>query len=183
MDEATADRLAGLLEAVLVSAGRPLPEDRLLEILAPEGVTAQTLPLVLERLSAHYAERMIELAHTASGWQVRTRPAAAPVLARIEPTRVQKYSRAVLETLALIAWRQPVTRGDIEAVRGVSVNPQIVRTLVERGWVEVVGRRERPGRPELLGTTRQFLDDFGLKSLSELPDFETFSGQGSSLDV
>ncbi|MGC9456977.1 MAG: SMC-Scp complex subunit ScpB [Halothiobacillaceae bacterium] len=183
MGDPALERVADLLEAVLVSAGGPVPESRLLDALGPEGVDAKVLQAALDRLDARYADRMIELARTAGGWQVRTRPAAAAVLARLEPTRPQKYSRAVLETLALIAWRQPVTRGDIEAVRGVSVNPAIVRTLVERGWVEVVGRRERPGRPELLGTTRQFLDDFGLRSLSDLPDFETFSGQGDALDV
>jgi len=177
------DQLARLVEAVLMCAEQPMPTARLLQLFEAEGVSQMALDAAIEQLKAHYADRHIELVETASGWQLRTRPAVAPILARLEPARNQKFSRAMLETLALIAWRQPVTRGDIEAIRGVSVNPNIIRALMERGWIQVVGQRETPGRPELLGTTRQFLDDFGLKSLADLPDFESFSSQGEAIDV
>jgi segregation and condensation protein B len=121
---------------------------------------------VLER---EYAERALELKETASGVRIQIRREFATEVSRLWPERPQRYSRALLETLALIAYRQPLTRAEIEAVRGVAVNPNIIRTLQERNWVRVVGHRELPGRPELLGTTREFLDYFGLRSVDELP--------------
>jgi segregation and condensation protein B len=123
----------------------------------------------LAQLAEEYAERGIELREVASGFRIQIRRNVAEMVARLLQERPRRYSRAMLETLALIAYRQPITRGEIEEVRGVTVNPDIVRTLFERNWIRVVGHREVPGRPELLGTTREFLDYFGLKSLGDLP--------------
>jgi segregation and condensation protein B len=123
----------------------------------------------LDELVALYEGRAIELKETASGWRVQVRQNYAREISRLWPERPQKYSRALLETLALIAYRQPITRAEIELVRGVAVNPNIVKTLMEREWVRVVGHRDVPGRPELLGTTKSFLDYFGLRSIDELP--------------
>src|SRR6185437_12238412 len=127
---------------------------------------------------AEYAERGIELKETASGVRVQVRRELAGEVSRLWPERPARYSRALLETLALIAYRQPITRGEIEGVRGVAVNPNIVKTLLERNWVRVVGHRDVPGRPELLGTTREFLDYFGLKSLDELPPLSELKAVG-----
>ncbi len=156
-----------LLEAVLLAAGEPLSRARLAEILG-EAMDAAELDEALRGLAQSYAERGFELVEVAGGLRLQARERFAPWLARIHPERPARYSRAVLETLALIAWRQPITRAEIEAVRGVSLNPAIIRSLQERGWVMVVGRKEAPGRPELLATTRQFLDDFQLASMEEL---------------
>ena len=119
-----------------------------------------------------WADRPLELVQTASGWRFRTRAEFLPYLERLNPERPPKYSRAVLETLAIIAYRQPVTRGDIEDIRGVTVASQIIKVLEERGWVDVVGHRDTPGRPALLATTKKFLDDLGLRSVTELPPLE-----------
>jgi len=159
--------LQQILEAVLLAAGEPLSRARLEEIMGDD-VDAATLDEALRGLAASYAERGFELVEVASGLRLQARERFAPWIARLSPERPARYSRAVLETLALIAWKQPVTRAEIEAVRGVSVNPNIIRTLQERGWVTVVGKKETPGRPDLLGTTRQFLDDFNLSSMDEL---------------
>ncbi|MFZ5465725.1 MAG: SMC-Scp complex subunit ScpB [Pseudomonadota bacterium] len=174
--------LQQILEAVLLAAGEPLSRARLEEIMG-EDVDAATLDEALRGLAASYAERGFELVEVASGLRLQARERFAPWIARLTPERPARYSRAVLETLALIAWKQPVTRAEIEAVRGVSVNPNIIRTLQERGWVTVVGKKESPGRPDLLGTTRQFLDDFNLSSMDELarrvfPEPEA-TGQGT----
>ena len=128
--------------------------------------------MLLEELRADWAERPLELLQVASGWRFRTRAEFLPYLERLNPEKPSKYSRAVLETLAIIAYRQPVTRGDIEEIRGVTVATQVIRTLEERGWVDVVGHRDTPGRPALLATTRKFLDDLGLRSVSELPPLD-----------
>jgi segregation and condensation protein B len=122
----------------------------------------------------------VELIQLASGWRFRTRVEYLPYLDRLSPEKPPKYSRAVLETLAIIAYRQPVTRGDIEEIRGVAVNANIVKTLEERGWIDVVGHRDTPGRPALFATTKQFLDDLGLRSVSELPSLEQI---GQSLEL
>lgn len=159
--------LQQILEAVLLAAGEPLSRARLEEIMG-EDVDAATLDEALRGLAASYAERGFELVEVASGLRLQARERFAPWIARLSPERPARYSRAVLETLALIAWKQPVTRAEIEAVRGVSINPNIIRTLQERGWITVVGKKEAPGRPDLLGTTRQFLDDFNLSSMDEL---------------
>jgi segregation and condensation protein B len=159
-----------VIEAGLLAAGRSLTLDELAQLF---GETERPLPsavrAALDALDVDYSARAIELRETASGVRIQVRRDFATEVSRLWPERPQKYSRALLETLALIAYRQPITRGEIEGVRGVAVNPNIVRTLLERNWVRVVGHRELPGHPELLGTTREFLDYFGLRSLDELP--------------
>jgi segregation and condensation protein B len=162
--------LKNVIEAALLAAGRPLEIAELAAVfdepLRPE---KERIRVALEALAADYAERGIELKETASGFRVQVRRELAEEISRLWPERPQRYSRALLETLALIAYRQPITRGEIEAVRGVAVNPNIIKTLLERNWVRVLGQRDVPGHPELLGTTREFLDYFGLKRLDELP--------------
>ncbi len=159
-----------VVEAGLLAAGRSLTLDELAQLF---GETDRPPPSVvraaLDALEADYAQRGIELRETASGVRIQVRRDLATEVSRLWPERPQKYSRALLETLALIAYRQPITRAEIEGVRGVAVNPNIVRTLLERNWVRVVGHRELPGHPELIGTTREFLDYFGLRSLDDLP--------------
>jgi segregation and condensation protein B len=162
--------LKNVIEAALLAAGRPLEVTALAELFEEPGrPTREEIRAALEALGSDYAARGIELKETATGFRIQVRPALATLISKLWPERPRRYSRALLETLALIAYRQPVTRGEIEAVRGVAVNPDIVKTLLERNWVRVVGVRDVPGRPELLGTTREFLDYFGLKSLDELP--------------
>ncbi len=164
------NQLKNLIEAALLAYGQPLNMDQLRglfdEVDRPE---ATTMREALEALSRECAGRPVELVEVASGWRLQVRGEYAPALSRLWQERPGRYSRALLETIALIAYRQPITRGEIENVRGIQVNPNIVRTLTERGWIRVVGHREVPGHPELLGTTREFLDYFGLKSLDELP--------------
>jgi segregation and condensation protein B len=159
--------LPSLIEALLLAAGEPVSRARLLDILGEDVEEAQ-FNQALQTLAASYAERGIELVEVASGLRLQASARFAPWLLKLQPQRPPRYSRAVLETLALIAWKQPITRAEIEAIRGVSINPAILKTLYERGWIVVVGKRETPGRPELLGTTRQFLDDFNLRSVDEL---------------
>src|SRR6202034_3952550 len=132
----------------------------------------------IESLAADYAARPIEIKETGAGWRIQVRRAYGPAVARLWPERPPRYSRALLETLALIAYRQPITRAEIESVRGVAVNPNITKTLLERQWIRVVGHRDLPGRPELLGTTREFLEYFGLKSLDELPPLSELRSLG-----
>ncbi|HEY2809617.1 MAG TPA: SMC-Scp complex subunit ScpB [Steroidobacteraceae bacterium] len=159
-----------VLEAALLAAGNPLPASELLRLFdgAVRPSTAQ-LRAALDALAAEYEGRGIELKETASGFRIQVRRELAAEISRLWPERAARYSRALLETLALIAYRQPITRAEIEAVRGVAVNPNIIRTVIERNWVRVVGHRDVPGHPELLGTTREFLDYFGLKYLDDLP--------------
>jgi segregation and condensation protein B len=168
-----------VIEAALLAAGQPLPVAELARLFE-EGnrPTPQQLQAALEVLAAEYADRGIELKHTASGFSIQVRRELAAEISRLWPERTVRYSRALLETLALIAYRQPITRAEIEAVRGVAVNPNIVRTMIERNWVRVVGHRDVPGHPELLGTTREFLDYFGLKSLDELPPLSELKAIG-----
>jgi len=159
-----------VIEAALLAAGRPLAADELTALFEErEAPTGEQLTAVFETLREDYRERGIELVEVASGFRIQIRPQLAQPVSRLWQERPAKYSRALLETLALIAYRQPITRGEIEQIRGVTVNPNIIKTLLERGWVRVVGHRDVPGRPELLGTTREFLDYFGLKRLEELP--------------
>jgi segregation and condensation protein B len=165
------DALKNVLEAVLLTAQQPLSVSELRKVFVEE-IGADVLRVLLDQLRAEWAERPLELIQLASGWRFRTRAEFLPYLERLNPEKPPKYSRAVLETLAIIAYRQPVTRGDIEDIRGVSVATQIIRVLEERGWVDVVGHRDTPGRPALLATTRKFLDDLGLRSVSELPPLE-----------
>ncbi len=165
---ATADEVKRVLEAVLLSAREPLSLPELRQVF-DDGVSADVLRALLEELRSDWQGRPLELLPVASGWRFRTRAEFMPYLERLHPEKPPRYSRAVLETLAIIAYRQPVTRGDIEDIRGVTVATQVVRALEERGWVDVVGHRDTPGRPALLATTNKFLDDLGLRSLAELP--------------
>lgn len=163
--------LKRVLEAVLLTAQQPLSLSDLRKVFVPE-VGTDTLRVLLDELRLEWAERPLELIQLASGWRFRTRAEFLPYLERLNPEKPPKYSRAVLETLAIIAYRQPVTRGDIEDIRGVTVATQIIKVLEERGWVDVVGHRDTPGRPALLATTKKFLDDLGLRSVTELPPLE-----------
>ncbi len=160
-----------VLEAALLAAREPMPPSDMKKMFDEE-LSTDTLRRLLDQLREEWAERPVELIQLASGWRFRTRAEYLPYLERLNPERPPKYSRAVLETLAIIAYRQPVTRGDIEEIRGVAVNTNVVKTLEERGWIDVVGHRETPGRPALFATTKQFLDDLGLRSVSELPPLE-----------
>ena len=157
-----------VLEAALICSGQPMPLRELGALFADE-IGPDTLRNLLEELGRECAGRGVELVSLASGWRFQSRPEMASYLARLNPERPPRYSRAVMETLAIIAYRQPVTRGDIEDIRGVAVATSIVKQLEDRGWIESIGYRETPGRPALLATTRHFLDDLGLASLDQLP--------------
>ncbi len=171
------DALDEILEAALLAAGEPLSLDRLEGLFDDHELPPRrALREALGRLETRHERGAMELLETASGYQLRIRPRLSSWVSRLWDERPQRYSRALLETLALIAYRQPVTRGDIEEVRGVTVSSQIMRTLVERGWVRVVGHRDVPGRPAVYATTRGFLDDFGLKTLDELPPMHELKG-------
>ncbi|MFN5011800.1 MAG: SMC-Scp complex subunit ScpB [Gammaproteobacteria bacterium] len=164
------DHIRNVVEAALLAAGRPLGLAELAQLFDEDARPAPaTLREALGRIADDHASRALELREVASGWRLQVRAEFAPEVSRLWPERPQRYSRALLETLALIAYRQPITRAEIEAVRGVAVNPTIVQTLMERSWVRVVGHRDVPGHPELLGTTKDFLDHFGLADLDELP--------------
>ncbi|HET7203291.1 MAG TPA: SMC-Scp complex subunit ScpB [Steroidobacteraceae bacterium] len=166
----TENPLASVVEAVLLAAGRPVSVDQLLELFDElQRPPVEELRSALQELQQSYEGRGVELKEVASGWRVQVRAQHADVVSRLWQERPSRYSRALLETLALIAYRQPITRGEIEDIRGVTVSTTIMRTLHERNWIRVVGHREVPGRPELLGTTREFLDYFGLKSLDDMP--------------
>lgn len=169
-------QLKRVLEAVLLSAQQPVSMLELRKVFA-DAIGTDVLRKLLDEIRLEWteAERPLELVQLASGWRFRTRAEYLPYLERLSPEKPPKYSRAVLETLAIIAYRQPVTRGDIEDIRGVTVASQIIKVLEERGWVDVVGHRETPGRPALLATTKKFLDDLGLRSVTELPPLEVMS--------
>ena len=164
------EQLKNILEAAMLAAGRPLSLDAMQalfnEIECPD---KKEMRAALQELTADYEGRGIEVAEVSSGWRIQVREACSPWVSRLWDERPARYSRALMETLALIAYRQPITRGEIEDIRGVSVSTNIVKTLMEREWVHVVGQRDVPGKPSLYGTTREFLDYFGLKSLDELP--------------
>jgi segregation and condensation protein B len=171
--------LRNVIEAALLAAGRPVQAAELIQLFDENArPTIEQIRAAIDGLAAEYAERGIELKETAGGVRIQVRRELAGEVSRLWPERPARYSRALLETLALIAYRQPITRGEIEAVRGVAVNPNIVKTLLERNWVRVVGHRDVPGRPELLGTTRDFLDYFGLRSLDELPPLSELKAVG-----
>ena len=168
-----------VIEAALLAAGGPLGVAELTRLFDDNvRPSAQAVRAALAALEAEYAGRGIELKETASGFRIQVRRELAAEISRLWPERAPRYSRALLETLALIAYRQPITRAEIEAVRGVAVNPNIIRTMIERNWVRVVGHRDVAGRPELLGTTREFLDYFGLKNLDELPPLAELKAMG-----
>jgi segregation and condensation protein B len=162
--------IRNVIEASLLAASKPMSIVEIGELFDEDGRPDKALiQSSLEALANEYEDRGIELRETASGWRIQIRQSYAREVSRLWPERPQKYSRALLETLALIAYRQPITRAEIESVRGVAVNPNIVKTLMEREWIRVVGHRDVPGHPELLGTTRSFLDYFGLRTIDELP--------------
>jgi segregation and condensation protein B len=159
-----------VIEAALLAAGRPLAADELVGLFDErDGSAADEVRSAIAVLQSDYETRGIELVEVASGYRIQIRSTVAPPVSRLWQERPTKYSRALLETLALVAYRQPITRGEIEQIRGVTVNPNIIKTLLERSWIRVIGHRDVPGRPELLGTTRDFLDYFGLQRLDDLP--------------
>ena len=160
-----------ILEAALLASQEPLGVTELKRLFDDE-VSAETLRHLLTELREEWNGRGVELVSLASGWRFQTRAEFRPYVERLFPEKPPRYSRAVMETLAIIAYRQPVTRGDIEDIRGVTVSGQIIQTLENRGWIDAVGQRETPGRPALYATTRKFLDDLGLRTLEELPPLE-----------
>lgn len=168
-----------VLEAALLTAERPLPLVELRRLFADE-LNADTLRVLLDELRNEWGGRGVQLLALASGWRFQSAPAMRVYLDRLNPEKPPKYSRAVMETLAIIAYRQPATRGDIEEIRGVSVSPQVIKALEERGWIESIGQREAPGRPALFATTKAFLDDLGLRSLDELPPLENGAAAASA---
>ena len=161
-----------VLEAALLTSEQPLSVAELRRLFNDE-LNADTVRVLLDELRTDWNGRGVELAAIATGWRFQSAPLMRPYLERLNPERPPKYSRAVLETLAIIAYRQPVTRGDIEEIRGVTVSTNVIKTLEDRGWVEVIGHREAPGRPALFATTKEFLDDLGLRSIEELPALES----------
>ena len=167
-----------ILEAALLTAGQPLSLDDLLKLFAGR-MERTTLRMLLDELKQDWAQenkaKTLELVQVATGYRFQAKPQFSEFIARLSPEKQPKYSRVVMETLAIIAYRQPLTRGDIEQIRGVAVNPNVMRQLQERDWIDVVGQREVPGRPSLYATTKHFLDDLNLRSLSELPPFEDFA--------
>jgi segregation and condensation protein B len=160
-----------ILEAALLASQEPVQVQELKRLFDQE-LNVDTLRKLLDELRQEWNGRSVELVNLASGWRFQTRAEFAPYVERLVPEKAPRYSRAVMETLAIIAYRQPVTRGDIEDIRGVTVSSQIIQALENRGWIDPVGHRETPGRPALYATTRQFLDDLGLRSLQELPPLE-----------
>lgn len=188
------DEAKRVLETALLCAREPMTIHGMKRLFAEvdaggrqvgTGVGADTIKILLEELRQDWDGRGIEIVSLASGWRFQSRPEMKPYLDRLSPEKPPRYSRATLETLAIIAYRQPVTRGDIEEIRGVAVNSQTIKMLEDRGWIDVVGHREVVGRPALLGTTRQFLDDLGLASLSQLPPLQPLaeSPDGRSLEA
>ena len=164
-----------ILEAALLTAQEPLSLAELKK-LGDVPLEKQLIEEQLEQIAQDYAGKGVELVQVASGWRFRARPEMQPYLDRLNPQKPPRYSRAVMETLAIIAYRQPVTRGDIEEIRGVTVSSQILKTLEARGWIDVVGTRDVPGKPSLFATPRQLLDDLNLQSLQDLPPLEEISG-------
>ena len=170
-----------VLETALICAQQPL-QLRELGVLFNGVLTADSLRLALEDLQNEWANRGVELVHVATGWRFQSRPQMREYLDRLHPEKPPRYTRATLETLAIIAYRQPVTRGDMEDIRGVTINSLILKQLEDRGWVDVIGHRETVGRPALYATTKQFLDDLGLESLDQLPATDDRAGQSAMLE-
>jgi segregation and condensation protein B len=176
MNTAEAKRV---LETALICAAAPMGMSEMRALFDGQ-VGADTLRHLLDELARDWEHRGVELVALASGWRFQSRPEMREYLDRLHPEKPPKYSRAAMETLAIVAYRQPVTRGDIEDIRGVTVSSQIVKQLEDRGWIDAIGYREAPGRPALYATTRQFLDDLGLASLDQLPPLEAGSGEGGA---
>lgn len=160
-----------IVEAALISSPQPLTIKDLQSVLGSEGA-AEDVRALLRELQSHWTDRGMELVEVVSGWRFQTCPDLRVYLDRLHPEKPPKYTRATLETLAIIAYRQPVTRGDMEDIRGVTIHSQLLKQLEDRGWIEVIGHRDAVGRPALFATTRQFLDDLGLSSLDELPELD-----------
>ena len=177
MNTAQAKRV---LETALLCSTQPVTV-RDMRVLFDDALGADTLKVLLEELQLDWAERGLELVSVATGWRFQSRPELRVFLDRLNPEKPPKYTRAVMETLAIIAYRQPVTRGDMEDIRGVTINTQILKQLEDRGWIEVIGHRESVGRPGLYATTRNFLDDLGLASLDQLPLLASVDGQAAAL--
>ena len=177
MNTAQAKRV---LETALLCSTQPVTV-RDMRVLFDDALGADTLKVLLEELQLEWAERGLELISVATGWRLQSRPELRVYLDKLNPEKPPKYTRAVMETLAIIAYRQPVTRGDMEDIRGVTINTQILKQLEDRGWVEVIGHRESVGRPGLYATTRHFLDDLGLSSLDQLPLLNNAEGQAAIL--
>ncbi len=171
-----------VLEAALLTSQEPLPPSELKKLFDEE-LPGDTLRRVLEELRGEWQGKSIELVQVASGWRFRAKPEYQPFIDRLNPLKSPRYSRAVMETLAIIVYKQPVTRGDIEDIRGVTVSTHIIRALEERGWIDVVGHREVPGHPELFATTKAFLDDLNLNSLDELPALDDLSALVETAEV
>jgi segregation and condensation protein B len=171
-----------VLETALICAREPMPV-RDMRTLFDDELSPDTLRVLLDELCRDWDGKGVELVCLATGWRFQSRPEMRHFLDRLHPEKPPKYSRAVMETLAIIAYRQPVTRGDIEDIRGVTVNSQIIKQLEDRGWVDAIGYREAPGRPALLATTKQFLDDLGLASLEQLPLLEGGAFDATTLDA
>ena len=168
-----------VLETALICSHQPI-QIRDLRVLFSDALGADTIRTLLEEMQLDWAQRGVELVQVATGWRFQSRPEMREYLDRLNPEKPPKYSRAVMETLAIIAYRQPVTRGDMEDVRGVTINSLVLKQLEDRGWVEVIGHRETVGRPSLYATTRQFLDDLGLASLDQLPVFDSAQAQANA---
>jgi segregation and condensation protein B len=168
-----------VLETALICSHQPLPI-RDLRVLFEDELGADTLKTLLEEMQLDWAQRGVELVQVATGWRFQSRPQMRQYLDRLNPEKPPKYSRAAMETLAIIAYRQPVTRGDMEDIRGVTINSLVLKQLEDRGWVEVIGHRETVGRPALYATTRQFLDDLGLASLDQLPTYDSEQAQANA---
>jgi segregation and condensation protein B len=179
MNTADAKRI---LETALICSTQPLPV-RELRVLFDDELGADTIKSLLIELQEDWTQRGLELVSVGSGWRFQSRPEMRDHLDRLHPEKPPRYTRAALETLAIIAYRQPVTRGDMEDIRGVTINSQILKQLEDRNWVEVIGHRETVGRPALYATTRQFLDDLGLASLDQLPVIESPAQQNALLDA
>jgi segregation and condensation protein B len=175
------NEMKAIIEAALLTAGQPLSLEDLLKLFAGH-MERTTLRMLLDEIKQDWSEKTLELVQVASGYRFQAKQEYSEFIARMSPERQPKYSRAVMETLAIIAYRQPVTRGDIEQIRGVAVNPNVMRQLQERDWIDVVGQREVPGRPSLYATTKHFLDDLNLRSLAELPAMDDFVQSEIPLD-
>ncbi|MEY3028052.1 MAG: SMC-Scp complex subunit ScpB [Methylophilaceae bacterium] len=169
-------KLKDVIEVALLTSHKPLSVDDLQKLFT-EKIDRSTIRMLIDELKVEWNEKTLNLIEVASGYRFEAKTEYVESLMRMNPDRAPKYSRAVLEVLAIIAYRQPVTRGDIESIRGVALNPNAIRQLTEREWIDIVGIKETPGRPALYGTTKHFLNDFGLKSLAELPDVEKFEEQ------